>query len=68
MTSPALDTFVAESIRLSSALDDPADCVLALAPLMLELIDAAGSFLEPPHYASHTDHYARNLVYAALMD
>ena len=68
MTSPALDKFVAESIRLSSALDDPADCVLALAPLMLELIDAADSFLEPQHYTSHPDHYARNLVYAAPDD
>ncbi len=68
MPSPALDKFVAESIRLSSALDDPADCVLALAPLMLELIDAAGSFLEPQHYTSNPDHYARNLVYAAPDD
>ena len=68
MASPALDKFVAESIRVSRALDDPADCVLALAPLMLELIDAAGSFLEPQHFMSHPDHYARNLVYAAPDD
>ncbi len=68
MASPALDKFVAASIRVSRALDDPADCVLALAPLMLELIDAAGSFLEPQHYMSHPDHYARNLVYAAPDD
>ena len=68
MTSPALDTFVAESIRLSSALDDPADCVLALAPLMLQLIGEAGTFLEPQHFMSHPDHYARNLVYAAPDD
>ena len=68
MTSPALDKFVAESVRLGRALEEPADCVLALAPLMLELIGAAGSFLEPAHYASHADHYTRNLIFAAPDD
>ena len=62
MTSPALDKFVAEAVRLGRALNQPADCVLALAPLMLELIGAAGSFLEPAHYASHADHYTRKRV------
>jgi hypothetical protein len=38
---------------------EPADCVLALAPLMLGLIEQAGSFLEPQHYQSHPDHYTR---------
>jgi predicted metal-dependent enzyme (double-stranded beta helix superfamily) len=65
MTSPALEQFIAESVKRSRALSDPADCVLALAPLMLELIDQAGTFLEPQHYKSDPDHYARNLVYAA---
>lgn len=65
MTSPALDTFVAQAIARSRALTDPADCVLALAPLMLDLIGKAGSFLEPQHYKSDPDHYARNLVYSA---
>ena len=68
MTSPALDTFVAQAIARSRALADPADCVLALAPLMLELIDKAGGFLEPQHYKSDPDHYARNLVYSAPDD
>ena len=68
MTSPALTKFIAESIRLSHENPDPADSVVALAPLMLELIDAAGTFLEAQHYASHPDHYARNLVYAAPDD
>ena len=65
MTSTALEQFIAESIKRSQALADPADCVLALAPLMLELIAQAGSFLEPQHYWSDPGHYARNLVYAA---
>jgi len=68
MTSPALDTFVAQAIARSRALTDPADCVLALAPLMLDLIAQAGSFLEPQHYKSDPDHYARNLVYSAPDD
>ena len=49
----------------SRALSDPADCVLTLAPLMLELIEHASGFLEPKHYISDPDHYARNLIYAA---
>ena len=52
----------------SRALSDPADCVLALAPLMLDLIEHAGGFLEPKHYISAPDHYARNLIYAAPDD
>jgi predicted metal-dependent enzyme (double-stranded beta helix superfamily) len=65
MTSPALERFIAQAIKHGRELREPADCVLALAPLMLELIDNAGSFLEPQHYRSDPDHYARNLVYDA---
>jgi 3-mercaptopropionate dioxygenase len=68
MNSPALEQFISQSMERSRALTDPADCVLALAPLMLELIEHAGSFLEPQHYASNPDHYARNLIYAAPDD
>ena len=68
MTSPALDHFIAGAIGRSKAHPDPADCVLALAPLMLELIDQAGTFLEAQHYQSDPGHYARNLVYAAPDD
>ena len=68
MHSPALDHFITQSLERSRALRDPADCVLALAPLMLDLIDAAGTFLEPQHYRSDPDHYARNLIYAAPDD
>ena len=63
-TSPTLERFIARAIKHSRELCEPADCVLALAPLMLELIESAGTFLEPRHFRSEPDHYARNLVYA----
>lgn len=63
MTSPALERFIAQAIKSTTEQPDPADCVLVLAPLMLELIDNAGSFLEPWHYQSEPTHYCRNLVY-----
>jgi predicted metal-dependent enzyme (double-stranded beta helix superfamily) len=65
MTAPALDAFIAQAVARSRGLAEPADCVLALAPLMLELIAAAGQFLEPRHYRSDPAHYTRNLVYDA---
>ena len=65
MTSTALDTFIAQASARSGRQPDPADCVLALAPLMLELIDHAGSFLEPQHYRSNASGYTRNLIYDA---
>ena len=64
MTSAALDGFISKSIEHSCAPGEPADCVLALAPLMLELLEEAGTFLEPQHFRSEPDHYARNLIYS----
>jgi len=68
MTSPVLKRFVSRAIECSGELPDPADCVLALAPLMLELIDQVDSFLEPKHYRCEAKHYARNLIYSAPDD
>ena len=65
MTSPALEAFLTEAAVRSRLQSDPADCVLALAPLMLDLIDQAGSFMEPQHYRSSAAGYSRNLVYDA---
>jgi 3-mercaptopropionate dioxygenase len=65
MALPALETFVSQALARTRDRSDPADCVLALAPLMLELIERAATFLEPQHYRSDADHYARNLVYEA---
>ena len=60
-----LAAFVEQANALTHDCPEPADCVLALAPLMLSLIDGASSFLEPQHYKSNPDHYSRNLVYDA---
>ncbi|HEU5297148.1 MAG TPA: cysteine dioxygenase [Burkholderiaceae bacterium] len=68
MTSTPLESFVAQAAALTRDRPDPADCVLALAPLMLELVERATSFLEPQHYRGDPDHYARHLVHAAADD
>lgn len=68
MTSPDLERFIAQAKECTGEQSDPADCVLALAPLMLNLIDKADGFLEPDHYRSDADHYARNLIYSAPDD
>jgi 3-mercaptopropionate dioxygenase len=65
MTHPALDHFIQLGLSRSRAHSHPADCVLALAPLMLDLIEQAPSFLEPRHYRSDGAHYTRNLIHDA---
>jgi len=65
MALPALRTFVSHASAHARERANPADCVLALAPMMLELIERAAAFLEPQHYRSDANHYARNLVYDA---
>ena len=46
MISPALQSFISHAIQHGCCENtEPADCVLKLAPLMLELIDHAGAFL-----------------------
>ncbi len=68
MTASTLPDFIARASALSREHQDPADCVLALAPLMLDLIEKTDTFLEPQHYRSDPEHYARNLVYDAPDD
>jgi len=65
MSASALERFVAQAQARAREGAEPADCVLSLAPLMLELVEQAGSFLQPQHYRSNDQHYARNLVYDA---
>lgn len=65
MTSHALNHFIEQAVTRSQRQPEPADCVLALAPLMLDLIDHAGLFLQPQHYQSSDAGYTRNLIYAA---
>ena len=62
---PPLEAFVTEATKRTRDHSEPADCVLALAPLMLDLIQQASAFLEPKHYRSDPSHYARNLIYGA---
>ena len=62
---PALEVFLTEATKRTRIHSEPADCVLTLAPLMLDLIRHANTFLEPKHYRSDPGHYARNLVYGA---
>ena len=68
MTSPALESFIAQAAERSRLQSEPADCVLALAPLMLDLIEQAGTFLAPQHYRSSDAGYTRNLVFSAPDD
>lgn len=65
MPSPILEHFIAQAVERSRSLSDPADCVLAIAPLMLDLLGEAHTFLAPQHFRSDPEHYARNLVYDA---
>ena len=64
MDSRVLDAFVSQASALVRARLDPADCVLALAPLMLDLVDRAPTFLDARHFRADPDHYARHLVHA----
>jgi predicted metal-dependent enzyme (double-stranded beta helix superfamily) len=68
MTSPALESLIARASALTRDRTEPADCVLALAPLMLELIEQAPTFLEARHCESDAGHYARHLIHAAADD
>lgn len=65
MHPPALEAFIAEAVARSSRQPDPAECVQALAPLMLDLVDEAQTFLTPDHYRSSAAGYTRNLIYDA---
>jgi predicted metal-dependent enzyme (double-stranded beta helix superfamily) len=65
MRSPVLESLIARASALARERTDPADCVLALAPLMLELIEQATTFLDARHCSSDPDHPARHRVHAA---
>ena len=65
MSTSILAKFTADAVALTNRCAEPADCELALAPLMLDLAQRADGFLAPEHYRSHPDHYSRNLVFEA---
>ena len=64
MPTSVLRDFIAQSVARSRDQPAPADCVLALAPVMLDLLGNAETFLEPKHYRSTPAGYTRNLIYA----
>ena len=68
MTAPLLESFISRAAARSRDLTDPADCVIALAPLMMELVDGAASFMQPQHYRSCETGYSRNLIFDAPDD
>ena len=63
-TQAPLDEFIAQAVVRSREHPAPADCVLALAPLMLDLLGSAKQFLRPQHYRSDPSGYTRNLIHA----
>jgi predicted metal-dependent enzyme (double-stranded beta helix superfamily) len=63
-TTKPLDDFIAKAVARSRDEPAPADCVSALAPLMLDLLTTAKDFLQPQHYRSDPAGYTRNLIYA----
>ena len=65
MSNDTVDGSIAECRRIAGEGPEPADCVLAIAPLMLKLIRGNRGFLKPQHFRPNPDHYARNSVYIA---
>jgi len=65
MTQSALEGFIRQAAARSHEQAEPADCVLALAPLMFDLLEHANTFLLPQHYRSDPGGYTRNLIYEA---
>lgn len=68
MISVVLDTFVASTSACLRKCSEPADCTLALAPLMLNLLSRADEFMLPRHYRSEASGYTRNLILDASAD
>src|SRR5258708_17385762 len=59
----ALDGFIAECRAVADARPDPADIVVAIAPLMKGLLGGDKAFLRAEHFRSNPDHYTRNAIY-----
>jgi len=65
MSGYGLDEFIADCHSAAAANCEPADCVVAVAPLMERLLEGDRSFLKPGHYRSDPERYARNCIYIA---
>ncbi len=65
MLDYGLDEFINDCRDVASTRSDPADCVLAVAPLMERLLEGDRSFLKADHFRADKNHYARNAIYIA---
>lgn len=60
---PTLAEFIGACRAKAQACDDAAQCVTAIAPLMLDLLSGDDEFLKPEHRRADPDHYARNAIF-----
>ena len=65
MSGYGLEEFIADCHAAAAAHCEPADCVVAAAPLMERLLESDRSFLKPAHFRSDPERYARNAIYIA---
>jgi len=63
MSNYSLDNFVKECGDVLSHDGDPVDRVEQLVPSMYRLLDGDTGFLNPEHFTSDPNHYARNAIY-----
>jgi predicted metal-dependent enzyme (double-stranded beta helix superfamily) len=63
MPTGVLQDFIADCRRAAADCPQPADCVLAIAPLMHQLLKKADGFLKPEHLRADPAHYARNAIF-----
>jgi predicted metal-dependent enzyme (double-stranded beta helix superfamily) len=63
LVDSVLDRFIADCRAIADAHPDPADTVLAIAPLMKQLLAGDKTFLRAEHFRCDPDHYTRNAIY-----
>jgi predicted metal-dependent enzyme (double-stranded beta helix superfamily) len=61
----SLQDFITECGDCFTRSNVPADCVTAIAPLMQRLVAGPKDFLQPGHFRSNPEHYARNEIFVA---
>ena len=63
MTSYTLQQFIDECRGDIAQCESPAECVRKTVPTMFKLLNSDMGFLEPKHFQSNPDHYARNAIF-----
>lgn len=63
MSEYTVSRFMSETCAATERLNEPADYVEAIAPMLHRLINGPRTFLKPEHFREDDDHYARNAVY-----